>query len=102
MLHTTTTHHFRYGHQPSIQQNLNNYIIIYSLRDISATNLAIFLVARVFVETPLHQTEFKRIHAKKPSSHHQSHQVTKSPNSNPARSDFRIICGSGGTLDDKI
>jgi hypothetical protein len=51
-LHTPTTHHFRYGHQPSIQQNLNHYIIIYSLRDISATNLAIFLVARVFVETP--------------------------------------------------
>jgi hypothetical protein len=55
-LHTPTTHHFRYGHQPCIQQNWNHYIIIYSLRDISATNLAIFLVARVFLETPLHRT----------------------------------------------
>jgi hypothetical protein len=51
-LHTPNTHHFRYGHQPSIQPNLNHYFIIYSLRDISATNLAICLVARVFVGTP--------------------------------------------------
>jgi hypothetical protein len=60
-LHTPTTRHFRYGHQPSIQQNFNYYIIVYSLRDISATNLAIFLVARVFVENPLHRTEFKDV-----------------------------------------
>jgi hypothetical protein len=60
-----TTHHFRYGHQPSIQQNLNHYIIIYRLRDISATNLAIFLVARDFVETPLHRTEFKDVFTSK-------------------------------------
>jgi hypothetical protein len=64
-LHTPTTHHFRYGHQPSIQQNSNHFIIIYSLRDISATNLAIFLVARVFVETPLHRTEFKDVFTSK-------------------------------------
>jgi hypothetical protein len=65
LLHTPTIHHFRYGHQLSIQQNLNHYIIIYSLRDISATNLAIFFVARVFVETPLRRTEFKDVFTSK-------------------------------------
>jgi hypothetical protein len=52
-LHTTTTHHFRYGHQTSIQQNLNHYIIIYNLR------------ARVFLETPLNRTEFKEVFTSK-------------------------------------
>jgi hypothetical protein len=64
-LHTPTTHHFRYRHQLSIQRNLNHYIIIYSLRDISATNLAIFFGRYSFRrDPPTPDRIWRRIHVK--------------------------------------